>query len=179
MPSKASKAWSSNTWKVRSVVLFVYLPKSKDCNLPNQIHLEILKHPNRTEWIGYPYIEPLGKNLGIKPAWKKTTRRNTLLLAPSTYLPESFHIAEYLEETYSTPSIFPHGTKSLQHAFQNSFGEKLGFVRYFMLPCVLPKLGTQRSEEYFRRAKELSLGRPLKILEGAEKAEDGQSCERS
>ena len=48
-----------------------------------------------------------------------------------------------------------------------------------MLPCVLPKLGTQRSEEYFRRAKELSLGRPLKILEGAEKAEDGQSCERS
>ena len=41
-----------------------------------------------------------------------------------------------------------------------------------MLPCVLPKLGTQRSEEYFSRTKELSLGRPLKILEGAEKAKE-------
>ena len=41
-----------------------------------------------------------------------------------------------------------------------------------MLPCVLPKFGTQRSEEYFRRAKGSSLGRPLNILEGAEKAEE-------
>ena len=36
----------------------------------------------------------------------------------------------------------------------------------------LPKLGTQRSEKYFRRTKEISLGQSLKILEGMEKAEE-------
>ena len=134
--------------------------------------------PYRTEWIEYPDIEPLSQKLGIKPTGKKPDGTPFYTLpaihdpSTGTFLAESFHIAEYLEETYPTPSIFPHGTKSLQHAFQSSFGEKLGFVRYFMLPHVLPKLGTQRSEEYFRRAKELSLGRPLKILEGAEKAEE-------
>ena len=49
-----SKAWSPNTWKVRLVVLFAYLPKSKkDCNLPNQIHPELLKYsiPYRMDWI--------------------------------------------------------------------------------------------------------------------------------
>ena len=36
-----------------------------------------------------------------------------------TYLAELFHIAEYLEETYPTPIIFPHET----NLFQTSFGE--------------------------------------------------------
>ena len=134
--------------------------------------------PYRTEWVEYPDIEPLSKNLGIKPTGKKPDGTPFYTLpaihdpSTGTFLAESFLIAEYLEDTYPTPSIFPHGTKSLQHAFQNSIGEKLAFVRYFMLPCVLPKLGTQRSEEYFSRTKELSLGRPLKILEGAEKAKE-------
>ena len=44
-------------------------------------------------------------------------------------------------------------------------------MRPVILPSGLPKLGTQRSEEYFRRTKELSLGRPLEIPVGAEWAE--------
>lgn len=133
--------------------------------------------PYRTEWIEYPDIEPLSKGLGIKPTGKKPDGSPFYTLpaihdpSTGTYLAESFVIAEYLEETYPTPSIFPHGTKSLQHAFQLSFGEKLGFIRPFLLSSVLPKLGTQRSEEYFRRTKELSLGRPLVVPVGAERAE--------
>ena len=133
--------------------------------------------PYRTEWIEYPDIEPHSKSLGIKPTGKKPDGSPFYTLpaihdpSTGTYLADSFPIAEYLEETYPTPSIFPHGTKSLQHAFLFSIGEKLGVIRSFILPSVLPYLGTQRSEEYFRRTKELSLGRPLVVPVGAERAE--------
>jgi glutathione S-transferase len=134
--------------------------------------------PHRTEWIEYPDIEPHSKSLGLKPTGKKPDGTPFYTLpaihdpSTGTYLSDSFLIAEYLEETYpTTPRIFPHGTRSLQHAFQFAFGERLAAVRPFILPSVLPKLGTQRSEEYFRRTKELALGRPLVVPEGAERAE--------
>lgn len=135
--------------------------------------------PYRTEWIEYPDIEPHSKKLGIKPTGKKPDGTPFYTLpaihdpSTGTSLAESFLIAEYLEETYpTTPSIFPHGTRSLQHAFQFSFIEKIGVVRPFLLATILPKLGTQRSEEYFRRTKEISLGRPVEeVPVGAEKEE--------
>jgi glutathione S-transferase len=133
--------------------------------------------PHRTEWVEYPDIEPLSKSLGIKPTGKKPDGTPFYTLpaihdpSTGTYLADSFSIAEYLEETYPIPSIFPHGTKSLQHAFQSSFGDKTGSMRSFILPYFTPKLGTQRSEEYYLRTKALSLGRPLEIPVGAERAE--------
>ena len=90
-----------------------------------------------------------------------------------TYLADSLLIAEYLEETYpDTPSIFPVGTRSLQHAFQTSFEQSLATTLPFILPSILPKLGTQRSEEYFRRTKELVFGQSLEEMApvGAERA---------
>ena len=127
--------------------------------------------PYRTEWIEYPDIEPHSKNLGIKPTGKKPdgTPYYTLpaIHDPSTgiYLADSFLIAEYLEETYlGTPRIFPDGTKSLQHAFQFSFSQRLEPVRPFILPSVLPKLGTQRNKEHYRQARELTLGRTLEEM---------------
>ena len=93
--------------------------------------------PYRTKWVEYLDIEPLSKNLGIKPTGNNPDGTPFYTLpaihnpSTGTYLAESFLIAEYL---YPTPSIFSHGTKSLQYVFQNSFGEKIGFVRYFMLP---------------------------------------------
>jgi glutathione S-transferase len=90
-----------------------------------------------------------------------------------TYLADSFLIAEYLEETYpDTPSIFPHGTRSLQHAFQSSFEQSLALTLPFTLPSIYPKIGTQRSEEYFRRTKKLVFGLTLEemVPVGAERA---------
>jgi len=55
--------------------------------------------------------------------------------------------------------------------FKHHLERSFFFVRYIMLPITLTRLGTQRSEEYFRRTKELSLGRPLVSPVGAEKAE--------
>ena len=135
--------------------------------------------PYRTEWIEYPDIEPHSIKLNINPTGKKPDGSPFYTLpaihdpSTGTSLADSFLIAEYLEDTYpTTPSIFPHGTKSLQDAFQFLLGgERIGFLRSFLLPMVLPKLGTQRSEEYFRRTKEISLGGPLVVPVGAERAE--------
>ena len=94
--------------------------------------------PNRTEWIEYPDIEPLSKNLVSNLSEKPDGTpfySLPVIHDPSTRadLAESFHIAEYLEKMYPAPSIFLHGTKSFHHAFQTSFGEKLGFPLYFIL----------------------------------------------
>ena len=51
-------------------------------------------------------------------------------------------------------------------------------MRCFLLPCILPKLGTQRSEEYFRQAKEPSWGRPLKILVEGQVSRGHEQCRR-
>ena len=133
--------------------------------------------PYRTQWTEYPDIEPLSKSLGIKPTGKKPDGTPFYTLpaihdpSTGTYLADSFLIAEYLEETYPTPSIFPHGTRSLQHAFLFSFEQTFAHIRPAVLPFILPVLGSQRSEEYYRRTKEISLGRPLTVPVGAEKVE--------
>ena len=107
---------------------------------------------------GAPLIELLSKNLGI---WKKSERTPFYTLpaihdtSTSTYLAKSFHIAEYL---IPLPARFP------SIIWRENW--------FCAILYVLPKLGTQCSEEYFRQAKELTLRRPLKILEGAEKGEE-------
>ena len=75
-------------------------------------------------------IKPIGKKPDGTPFYTLPVIHDT---STSVYLSESFHIAEYLEKMYPTPSISSHGTKSLHHAFQTSFGEKLGFLLYFIL----------------------------------------------
>jgi glutathione S-transferase len=126
--------------------------------------------PHRTEWIEYPDIEPHNKSLGIKPTGKKAdgTPRYTLpaIHDPSTntYLADSFLIAEYLEETYpDTPRIFPHETRSLQHAFQSAFVQTLGPVRPFVIPVAWLHLG-QRSKEFYRFHRELDAGHTLEEM---------------
>jgi glutathione S-transferase len=159
------KAYSLNTWKVR-LVLQLLSQKKKTTSNPNRFILNYKGIPHRTEWIEYPDIEPHSKSLGIKPTGKKPDGSPFYTLpaihdpSTGTSLADSYLIAEYLEETYpNTPSIFPHGTKSLQHAFQfSSFGERLGFIRSVILASIYLKLGTQRNQEYFRRAKELAFG---------------------
>ena len=133
--------------------------------------------PYRTQWTEFPDIEPLSKSFGIKPTGKKPDGTPYYTLpaihdpSTNTFLADSFLIAEYLEETYPTPSIFPHGTRSLQHAFQFSFQQTFAHTRPVILPCILPVL-SQRSEEYYSRTKEIILGRPLTVpVVGVEKAE--------
>ncbi|KAF8798616.1 hypothetical protein BYT27DRAFT_7177613 [Phlegmacium glaucopus] len=143
------KAWSPNTWKARFTLNYKGIPY-------------------RTEWIEYPDIEPHCKTLGINPTGKKPNGNPHYTLpaihdpSTGTYLADSLLIAEYLEKTYpDTPSVFPYQTESLQHAFQFAFWESLAPVRPFIITAIFPKLGTRRSEEYYRRTREHFLGKPL------------------
>lgn len=127
--------------------------------------------PYRTEWVEYPDIEPLSKRLGIDPTGKKPDGSPYYTLpaihdpSTNTYLADSFTIAEYLEKTYpDTPSIFPHGTASLQHAFIFALTPSLTPVRTLIVPLIFPKLGTKHSEEYFRRTREDKFGKTLEDI---------------
>ncbi|KAF8810233.1 hypothetical protein BYT27DRAFT_7222021 [Phlegmacium glaucopus] len=141
-------AWSPNTWKARIVLNYKGIPY-------------------RTEWVEYPDIAPLSKKLGINPTGQNDDGSPAYTLPaihdPSTgaYVSDSFAIAEYLEKTYpDTPSVFPNDTIGLQKSFGMSFGQNVSAVWPFILPSVCPKLNP-RSEEYFRRTREISFGKKL------------------
>jgi len=146
------KAWSAFTWSVRFTLNYKSIPY-------------------RTEWVEYPDIEPLSKRLGINPTGKKPDGSPYYTLpaihdpSTNTYLADAFTIAEYLEKTYpDTPSIFPHETASLQNAFVFALTPSLMPVSPLIVPLIFPKLGTKRSEEYFRRTREHNYGKPLEDI---------------
>ena len=123
--------------------------------------------PYRTEWVEYPDIAPLSKKLGINPTGRRKDGTPLYTLPaihdPSTgiYIADSLPIAEYLENTYpDTPSIFPNGSVALQKAFETTFSQKLDAIWAFMIPATCLKLNP-RSQEYFRRTREISFGKKL------------------
>lgn len=79
---------------------------------------------------------------------------------PSTgiYLADSWAIAEYLEKQYpNTPSIFPNNSKGLQSAFTDGFFAGVAPALDLLIPATYAYL-TPKSQEYFRRTRELGLG---------------------
>ncbi|KAF8507359.1 hypothetical protein JB92DRAFT_2961196, partial [Gautieria morchelliformis] len=92
--------------------------------------------PYKTVWIEYPEIEPTMRSIGAAPTKKNpdgspwytilviVDSSRTATSGGPTVVSDSFHIAEYLDETYSTPStgpLFPPGTKALQQLFYDHF----------------------------------------------------------
>jgi glutathione S-transferase len=74
---------------------------------------------------------------------------------------ESALIAEYLDTTYpDTPKLFPPGTSPLQHAFIDVHGRMLTALWQFAVPQSNTILNP-RSEEYFRRTREITFGAKL------------------
>ena len=136
--------------------------------------------PYRTEWVEYPDIATLSKKLGINPTGQHKDGNPLYTLPaihdPSTgiYIPDSLPIAEYLENTYpNTPSIFPNGSVALQKAFETTFSHNLNVVRAFMIPATCLKLNP-RSQEYFRRTREILFGKKLEdvVLTGEARTEE-------
>lgn len=98
-------AWSPNTWKIRYV-----------------LNYKCLKY--RTEWVEYPDIEDLCREIGAPPTNTKPDGRAHYTLPviqdPNTkaVIADSDAIAKYLEETYPhAPPLFPNGTRAFQCAF--------------------------------------------------------------
>jgi len=80
------------------------------------------------------------------------------------YIADSWAIAEYLEKQYpDTPSLFPNNTKALQAAFTDAHYAGLDNLWAFILPATNSILNP-RSEEYFRRTRELTFKVTLEDL---------------
>lgn len=157
-----TNAWSSNTWKTRSVArqlpsLFIREPTSA-CSFC----LNFKGVPYRTEWVEYPDIEGLCKKHGIPHTSSKGDGSPYYTLPaihdPSTglYISDSFLIAEYLEKTYpDRPSLFPDFTPGFQATFDQLLRTTvLPGLWNFILPATYEKLNPA-SKESFRRAREV------------------------
>ncbi|KAF8996532.1 hypothetical protein BDQ17DRAFT_1249612 [Cyathus striatus] len=131
----STKAWNLNTWKVRYILNYKSLPY-------------------KTEFIEYPDIEEVTKNLGVRPTSVKADG-SLLYTLPAIHdtktgkaMADSFVIAQYLDDTYpETPAVVVKGMEMLTIAFVDTFTEI--FYPYFR--CLLRNLTeilSPRSTEY-------------------------------
>jgi hypothetical protein len=116
--------------------------------------------PHHTEWVEFPDIAPLCKELGIPPTGmnRDGTERFTLpaIHDPATgiYLADSIFIAEYLDKQYpNTPRGFPENTMGLHMAFSTDVPFKLGPLFTLIVPPEYQALNP-RGAEYFRHMQD-------------------------
>ncbi|KAJ7574835.1 hypothetical protein C8J56DRAFT_871833 [Mycena floridula] len=106
--SLPEKTWSVNVWKIRYALNFKGLPY-------------------KTEWIEYPDIEKVARELGAKPTGTRAGKPlyTIPMIHDDSYnvaIADSIAIAEYLDETYPNHlRLMPVGTFSLHMAFLDAF----------------------------------------------------------
>ncbi|KAG2138644.1 uncharacterized protein EDB93DRAFT_720964 [Suillus bovinus] len=137
--------WSPNTSKPRFVLSYKELPFE-------------------TVWVEYPNIAPVLKGLGLTP--KKRLDGSDIYTVPvlndpntGALIDESLEIAAYLEKTYPTKPIFPHGSHMLIRVFDSAYLDdtqpivKLIYVR-------VAEILNPVSAEFFRRTRSERLQLP-------------------
>ncbi|THH30526.1 hypothetical protein EUX98_g3656 [Antrodiella citrinella] len=163
-----AKAWSPSTWIIRFALNY------KGLNY-------------RTEWIEFPDVEAVCKNIGAAPTGTKpdgVTPRYTVpvLYDPSTQtvISDSSKIADYLEKTYpDRPTLVPAGTRGLQAAFRAAVMSAIDIPLYML--CILPgglNL-SPRAFAYYRTTREAMVGKKLEEItpEGEESAKRWRELE--
>lgn len=141
------------------------------------MNIKSLKY--RTEWVHYPDIEPLSKNLGAKPTSVKAdgvTPHYTLpaLYDPSTntVISNSFDIVAYLDKTYPhTPALLPRGTTTFQAGFVAAVELVLTMHVYALTVYPSYDLFPDESKAFWRTTREVLFGMKLEDVapEGSEK----------
>ncbi|KAG8688986.1 hypothetical protein FRC11_004358 [Ceratobasidium sp. 423] len=141
--------WSPNTYKTR-------------------LTLNYKRLPYRVEYVSYPDITPLLKELGVRSTNPAPHIAYTLpmIADPSpdpngkpTYVVESFDIAMYLDKTYPAPeypAVFPPGTHAVQKITSDLYMNEVG---YMLLPATRPLQARagfldERGREYFLKSRE-------------------------
>ncbi|KAF8917269.1 hypothetical protein CPB85DRAFT_1215425 [Mucidula mucida] len=114
-------AWSPSTWIVRYA-------------------LNIKNIPHKTQWVNYPEIEPICKEIGAAPTGVRPdgSPRYTVPVirddATGAVISESVVIIEYLDKTYpDTPTLLPPGTKALHLAFRAAAANQIPPLRQFII----------------------------------------------
>ena len=80
--------------------------------------------PHATRWVEFPEIKPLFLELGIPPSGRDDTGEDKYTCPsikfnpsggrPSVYITDSFRIAEFLDEQYPNPPLYPNDTQEEQ-----------------------------------------------------------------
>ncbi|KAF8493839.1 hypothetical protein JB92DRAFT_2818570 [Gautieria morchelliformis] len=126
--------------------------------------------PFKTVWLEYPDIEPTLRDIGAAPTFfdnpspRKWIYTIPVIVDPGhltpagdpTVVPDSWAIAEYLDETYPNQNIlFPPGTKALQALFidHSIMHIILDILLPTWTPNFLPFLN-DKSLPYFRQTRE-------------------------
>ncbi|CAL1712297.1 unnamed protein product [Somion occarium] len=152
------KGWSPNTWKTRYALAFKGLPF-------------------KTEWVEYPDIESVSKELGVNPTGTKKDG-SPLYTLPLIYDPntkttvvDSLEIARYLDKAYpDAPALFPKNTRTLQTAFLAAIGAIVMGPLFTTIILATCNNLNPRSAEYFRSTREDLFGKKLEehVPEGGE-----------
>ncbi|CAI7640621.1 unnamed protein product [Penicillium glandicola] len=122
--------------------------------------------PYKTIFLEFPDIEPTLKELGLVPATSASGSKYTVPaiqhVPTNTYIMDSLPIAQFLETTYPSPPVPL--TSGLGLEIETKARGVLGKAIY---SSVMPReihILSPRSQEYFRRTREASIGHRLEDL---------------
>lgn len=150
--------------------------------------LNYKKLPYKTIYSEFPDLEAVTKGAGIPPNGTKLDGVTPYYTCPAitddatgVALPDSYKIAEYLDKAYpDTPKVIPPGSEALQAAFYDQFHQVVTDLLPIFVPRV-PAILSERSVEYYVRARFARFGKPLDQLEpvGEERAKAWEKIKAS
>ncbi|KAJ6186291.1 hypothetical protein N7519_007592 [Penicillium mononematosum] len=122
--------------------------------------------PYKTIFLEFPDIEPTLKELGLVPGESTSGPKYTVPaiqhVPTSTYIMDSLPIAQFLESTYPVPPVPL--TSELGREIETKARSVLGKAIYSSVMPREIRILSPRSQEYFRRTREASLGHRLEDL---------------
>ncbi|KAL1751595.1 hypothetical protein FB107DRAFT_278506 [Schizophyllum commune] len=146
--------YSLNTWRTRYALNFKDLPFTT-------VWLELCDVERELRAVGAP---PSGTWPDGRPQYTVPTIFDSLT---NRYISDAHQIARYLDETYpDKPTLFPHGTVGLQHAFVEEFFRKVVFPVFSIVAEGCYGVMSERTAMYFRETREKMFGKTLEELWG-------------
>ncbi|KAJ5237795.1 hypothetical protein N7489_007886 [Penicillium chrysogenum] len=122
--------------------------------------------PYKTIFLEFPDIEPTLKELGLVPVETSSGSKYTVPaiqhVPTNTYIMDSLPIAQFLESTYPDPPVPL--TSELGREIETKARGVLGKAIYSSVMPREIRILSPRSQEYFRRTREASLGHRLEDL---------------
>jgi len=166
------------------IVLYDLACTKNICFSPTVWRIRLLlnykKIPYRTVFLEFPDIEPTLKSFGLVPGESASGDKQKYTVpaiqhVPSnTYIMDSTPIAQFLESTYPEPPV-----PLTSELGREIMAKTRAVVGKAIHASVMPRevlILSPRSQEYFRRTREASLGHPLEDLIEPQKEEQRWSA---
>ena len=164
--------YSLNTWRTRYALLSRLLAPYADV-APIRYALNLKGLPFTTVWLELCDVERELSAAGAPPSgtWPDGRPQYTVPTIfdsfTNRYISDAHQIARYLDETYpDRPTLFPHGTVGLQHAFVGEFINKVVFPSFPIALKGCYAVMPERTQVYFRETREKMFGKTLEEIWG-------------